>query len=195
MPKKPAASRPKTPVQLRAERRFEWLKHELRREIRSRGLVELDLARELGLGKSLFSDLFAEARGGKSVALRVDTLLALLDLLGLEPAEFFRRVQRGWKALEDGVSTRSAATKAPRSRPATAATELAFLEGLGAGGGVPRSELEETAASVEKSLREVSAGRRRARAELSASAAGARPRARRSSGRRRAPLSPSTEPD
>ncbi len=74
-----------------AAARAETIKAELRREIHGRRLSQRDLSRDLGYGDSYLANLFMSYQDREPVQLRLDTLLALVNLLGLDPGAFINR--------------------------------------------------------------------------------------------------------
>lgn len=72
----------------------ELFKVELRKEIQRCGLSERELSGRLGFGPTYLTNLFNVRAGHEPVALRVETLVALLLLLGISIRELIRRVER-----------------------------------------------------------------------------------------------------
>jgi transcriptional regulator with XRE-family HTH domain len=93
MPKKAFLSRPKPAVVVRAEEQVERLKREVQGEIRRQGFSQRELSSALGLGDTYLGSLFRPARGREPVGLRVDTLLALLELLQIPPSAAFAALE------------------------------------------------------------------------------------------------------
>lgn len=108
--------------------RAELVKAELRNEIRARGLVERQLAEQLGHSPTFLTDLFVP-RQGRSPGLRVDTLFELLEVLGEQPSAFLARVEALWEEQEARRSQRQAAGKQARDRRNRHATaDVSWLE-------------------------------------------------------------------
>ena len=61
----------------------------LRNMIRERGFTQLEVQEKLSWGRSYLSQLFT-----KQKALRVEQVLLVLDVIGVEPAEFYRELYR-----------------------------------------------------------------------------------------------------
>ncbi len=93
----------------------------LRNKIHERGFTQMEVQEPLGWGRSYISQLVT-----KTKSLRLEQVLAILDVIGVEPAEFFSELygSHGW-GLADSWSR-------PPSRPAAKPDpELAEqLEGL-----------------------------------------------------------------
>ena len=106
--------------------RAELVKAELRHEIRARGLVERQLAQQLGHSPTFLTDLFVP-RQGRSPSLRVDTLFELLEVLGERPSEFLARVERLWEEQEARRRGNRSA-KVPAPTPRSAVANLGWLE-------------------------------------------------------------------
>jgi transcriptional regulator with XRE-family HTH domain len=59
----------------------------LRNKIRERGFTQLDVQQALGWGRSYISQLLTRQK-----ALRVEQVLLILDVIGIEPVEFFQEL-------------------------------------------------------------------------------------------------------
>ncbi len=94
MPRKRTRTEAPTPEQRERRERVDAIKEALRREIRSQGLTEKEVAARLGYGKSFLSNIFTEHPSREATHLRVETLLGILDVLGLEAGPFLIRVEQ-----------------------------------------------------------------------------------------------------
>lgn len=65
------------------------LKQRLRLEIRRSGYPMARLARELGRSRAFLHNTLADTPDRPNIAMKVETLFALLDLLEINPANFF----------------------------------------------------------------------------------------------------------
>ncbi|MEM9553924.1 MAG: helix-turn-helix transcriptional regulator [Acidobacteriota bacterium] len=61
----------------------------LRNKIREQGYTQLDVQAELGWGRSYISQLLT-----KQKALRVEQVLLILDVIGVQPADFYSELYR-----------------------------------------------------------------------------------------------------
>jgi transcriptional regulator with XRE-family HTH domain len=138
-------SPPTTAEQLKGETvaQMEAIKLALRREIRHRGLKQRDLARQLGYSDSYLANLLGNIKGRQPAGLRVDTLLALLSQLEIEPLEFLASV------LELPAASHAAAY--PRSRASILELVGLFQQAQG----VPEQKVERLAGSTLKLMREI----------------------------------------
>lgn len=115
----------------------EMAKAELREEIHRRRLVAADLARDLGHTRSFLSNLFSDRSDRKPSGIRLETVLTLLDLLDIDPGDFFSRVTRTGAASPESPSSNAATSPSSalgqatqRARDSTVSTLLD--EGLSA---------------------------------------------------------------
>lgn len=92
--------------------RAEEIKQALRAEIRQRGLSERDLADELGFGPTYLTNLFVTSPGRTPTALKLETLLALLEMLDIELLEFVGRLKRIPARHSKGGPRRGGTTRA-----------------------------------------------------------------------------------
>ena len=97
MPRKPG--RPAKQLHVDAFAKMEAIKEELRLAIRASGLSEREIARQLGYGPAYLANLFGQAKSREPAGLRIDTCLALLEVLGIDARTFFdttlRRLEQG----------------------------------------------------------------------------------------------------
>lgn len=119
------------PLRSETAAQMEAVKQALRREIRRRGWRQRDLARQLGYSDSYLANLLGNIKGREPAGLRVDTLLALLQLLKLDPLEFLGAILMLPAAPQGRVPRRSQA----------AILELAAL--FERAEGVPEPKVEE----------------------------------------------------
>ena len=89
MPRKARQSAEKPKAVLAAEQDAERLKDELAGEIRRTGTSFREASLALGMNEAYLTNLFRKRDGRDPSGIRLDTVLALLDLLGLRPSEFF----------------------------------------------------------------------------------------------------------
>lgn len=94
MPRKKTNTEALTAEQRERRERVDALKEALRREIRAQGLTEKDVAARLGYSKSFLSNIFTDHPSREATHLRVETLLGILDVLGLEAGPFLIRVEQ-----------------------------------------------------------------------------------------------------
>lgn len=91
------------------EREIRRILDHLRRKIRDQGFTQLEVQEDLGWGRSYISQLVT---GQKS--LRMDQLLLILDVIGVQPGEFFgelyaRPRMGGLASVEGGETARALA--------------------------------------------------------------------------------------
>ena len=94
MPKKARGIPANSAAVRRGTELAEAAKAELRGEIHRRRLVAADLARDLGHTRTFLSNLFSDRGDKKPSSIRLETVLTLLELLDIDPGDFFSRVAR-----------------------------------------------------------------------------------------------------
>ena len=92
--------RPSSPTDTvaRAEARTEEVRQTLRRELKLAGVRQAEASVELGMAENYLSNLFLQAGAREPMALRLDVVFALLEMIGVPPSRFFAEVERrgGW---------------------------------------------------------------------------------------------------
>jgi len=111
----------------------------LRNKIRERGFTQLEVQEALGWGRSYISQLLT-----KQKSLRVEQVLLILDVIGVDPVEFFAELYHFPVALGHGESFGEygppGAGRAPFN-PSLVADPLASGDVAGADSGPPVEEL------------------------------------------------------
>ncbi len=87
------AIEPTSPAAIVARARTEAVRQALRRELKVQGLRQAEVSQVLGMGESYLANLFTTVRGKRPVALRLETLLGVLEVMGLPPSRFFAEVE------------------------------------------------------------------------------------------------------
>ncbi len=92
----------------------------LRNKMRDKGFSQLEVQDALGWGRSYLSQLMTRQK-----KLRVDQVLAVLDVIGVTPVEFFAELY--WHA---GVPPAGSPLPAPATNPADFAETRASVQGV-----------------------------------------------------------------
>lgn len=101
----------------------------LRNKIRERGFTQLEVQAELNWGRSYISQLLTKQKG-----LRVDQILRILDVIGVEPADFYAELyhlgnyESGVRNYDDFLD-RSAVRGDTATPPESSDEELVLREG------------------------------------------------------------------
>ncbi len=100
------------------ERELDRYLNLLRSRIRERGFTQVEVQEALGWGRSYISQLMT-----KSKALRVEQVLMILNVIGVEPAEFFAELYP--------PGSRDAWSREPASRSLEPRTGVAVMQEFG----------------------------------------------------------------